>query len=203
MGARQLTKLLSRSGLPSTPKPKVERTKPPRRYQQGDLDSLCGIYAVVNAIVALCPEADEKAAMRLFRKLVRSLSGEVKRAIGTVYDGLDVGILEYLLMVAQRETERALGIGIKVKPFPGVRKHLTLTEFWEHAQAELGPRQVAILSLSGARDHWTVACAATDKVIRLRDSSDLRVLQRSRCTLERARTRYRINPQDCIMLKRV
>ena len=38
-------------------------------YRQGDLDGLCGIYAIINAVSFLCPEMDRETARDLFRVL--------------------------------------------------------------------------------------------------------------------------------------
>ena len=43
-------------------------------YRQGDLDGLCGVYSVVNAVRILCPELDQDGAEWLFAHLLQSLS---------------------------------------------------------------------------------------------------------------------------------
>lgn len=47
-------------------------------YCQGDLDGLCGLYAIINALCALCPEIDEELATTLFRHLARHMEGRLK-----------------------------------------------------------------------------------------------------------------------------
>ena len=49
--------------------------RPARRpYRQGDLDGLCGVYSVVNAVRVLCPELDQEGAEWLFAHLLQSLN---------------------------------------------------------------------------------------------------------------------------------
>ena len=43
-------------------------------YRQGDLDGLCGVYSIVNAVRALCPELDQDGAEWLFAHLMQALS---------------------------------------------------------------------------------------------------------------------------------
>ena len=42
-------------------------------FAQGDLDGMCAIYTIINAVRALCPEMTTGASMALFRRLIRSL----------------------------------------------------------------------------------------------------------------------------------
>ena len=51
--------------------PTKRRVEP---YAQGDLDCLCAIYTIINAVRALCPEMTMSASSRLFRRLIRSLN---------------------------------------------------------------------------------------------------------------------------------
>ena len=49
-------------------------------YCQGDLDGLCGLYAIINALCALCPEIDEDIALGMFGHLARHMQGAAERA---------------------------------------------------------------------------------------------------------------------------
>ena len=44
-----------------------------RPFKQGDLDALCGVYSVVNAVRILCPEVDTETAKHLFDLLMQKL----------------------------------------------------------------------------------------------------------------------------------
>ena len=43
-----------------------------RPYRQGQLDGLCGIYALVNALRLLCPRLDEEACEAVFCALIKA-----------------------------------------------------------------------------------------------------------------------------------
>ena len=51
--------------------PTKRRVEP---YAQGDLDCVCAIYTIINAVRALCPEMTIGASSELFRRLIRSLN---------------------------------------------------------------------------------------------------------------------------------
>ena len=171
-------------------------------FRQGELDSLCGIYAIINALYALCPEMDGELAEALFRKLVGALSQHVERPIGTLYDGLGQAAVEGLLGIAATEVRRELEIRVKVVTYTPPAPRPSLGEFWKDLRSHVHRRQVAILGLSGVHEHWTVGYAVTEKLIRLLDSDEHHVLRRSRCTVSRARTRFRIDPAAVILVKR-
>ena len=57
--------------------PSKRRVKP---YAQGDLDSMCGIYAIINAFRALCREITWDISTQLFQRLVRCLKRHTKQA---------------------------------------------------------------------------------------------------------------------------
>ena len=60
----------------------------PRPFRQGDLDSLCGVTAVINAIKLLSPDSIEDADYRRLHAIcVETLGGGGGRAIweGTTY----------------------------------------------------------------------------------------------------------------------
>lgn len=171
-------------------------------YQQGDLDGLCGLYAVINALRLLHPRLDDDGARAMFRKLTKTLGKTLAHAVWPVYDGIHRVILEDLLIAAREHAQRHLGLSIEVEPLILWRKHPTLSDLWDGLREHLDGRQVAILGLEGAKDHWTVAYAATETTIRLFDSSDRHLLTRSRCTLQRTDTRVRLRPKAVLLIKR-
>jgi len=171
-------------------------------YRQGELDSLCGVYAIINALSAVCPELDGDFAAILFRKLIGALSQNVERPMRTLYNGMSQAAVEALLALAQYELDRGLEIRVKVRPLQQLGRRPTLGDLWKRLGGELSRKQVAIVGLSGVHEHWTVAYAVTDKLMRLLDSSERHVLLRSRCTLQPARTRYRISPHAIILIRR-
>lgn len=178
------------------PRPAIEP------FQQGDLDGLCGVYAIINALRLIHPALDRDAAQALFRKLIKTLGKTLKNPIEPVYDGIHPIILEDLLTTARQQLRRHHSLEITVEPLAVWRKRPTLADLWESLRERLNGDQVAILALSGILEHWTVAYAASETTIRLFDSADRQTITRSRVTLQITSTRYRIQPKEVLLIRR-
>jgi hypothetical protein len=145
-------------------------------HYQGALDSLCGIYSVVNA-ERLVNRSSEDESKKLFEEIVRFLS-EKKLLADILVDGMVRKHLTSILdnVVADRMPNR--GIRWQGKLTPG------LNDFWYSIQAFLDgtPGRAVILGLDGAHEHWTVVKSITDRQINLYDSDSLERLYRAKCT---------------------
>ena len=49
-------------------------------YQQGDLDGLCGVYALVNAVDYLCGPLSHRKARQLFQQILTHLEARAPLA---------------------------------------------------------------------------------------------------------------------------
>lgn len=175
----------------------------PEPYRQGDLDGLCGLYCIVNAMSILCPELNERQAEKLFIKLLRSLISFVEEPIEIVYEGMDDSVLRHLLTIAQSDVESRFKVCLKIRPFRRTRGRKSLPQVWRVLQERLTPRLVAIAGLDGLDYHWTCIYAISSSAIGFLDSSDLRSLPRSQVTLEPSRKRYRLVLEEVIFVERV
>jgi hypothetical protein len=198
-GPVQLPETVERSraliALPRKPlKPEIDP------YQQGDLDSLCGLYAIVNAIRLLHNDLDDDAALALFRKLAKTLGRTLPNAVAPLYAGISLTLLEELLITARQEAERHYGIIVTIEPLVLRRRRPSLGEVWEALRDQLDGSRVAIVMLTGLKDHWTVAYNVSDTTIRLFDSGDRHTLHRTRCTLQTTRTRFRLHLKSLLLI---
>jgi len=66
----------------------------------------------------------------------------------------------------------------------------------------LDGKSVAIIGLDGVERHWTVAHAATERALRVADSSGLRAIFRSQCTVGRTSLRYQRRPSEVLVVRR-
>jgi hypothetical protein len=172
-------------------------------YCQGDLDGLCGLYAIINALCSLCPEIDEDIASGLFGHLARHIQGQrIKELMPIIAYGIGSTSLRLLLQRALRFVRKNLGVEIELTEFAMGRRNLDLRKLWRHLAQELDGEHVAILQIRGASQHWTVAYAVTETTLRLIDSNERKVLMRSRCTLKETRSRFRLSPSDMFFLGR-
>ena len=145
-------------------------------FQQGGLDSLCGLYSIVNAERIINRSSDEET-QRLFNDLVRYLSR--RRLLAKVLTG---GVIHtQMLMILDKVVgDRISKIEI---PWRGV-PNPDLTTFWKSMQGFLDgtPGRTIILGLKGYHDHWTVIERITNRSILLYDSAQIERLPRSTCT---------------------
>lgn len=146
-------------------------------FQQGGLDSLCGLYSIINAERFINHSTDEET-QRLFDDLIHYLS---RRRLLTKF--LIGGIIHTEMLVILNKVvgkKRILNVEI---PWRGVQNP-DLTKFWKSMRHFLDgtPGRAIILGLQGYHDHWTVIENITSRSIILYDSALIKRLPRSSCT---------------------
>ena len=146
-------------------------------FQQGGLDSLCGLYSIINAERIINHSSDEDA-QQLFDGLIHFLSRR-----GLLRKLLIGGIIHTEMLLILDKVVGRQRISQVAVPWRGVPNQ-DLTTFWRSMQAFLDgtPGRAIILGLQGYHDHWTVIESITDRSIFLYDSSLIKRLPRSRCT---------------------
>jgi hypothetical protein len=145
-------------------------------FEQGGLDSLCGLYSIVNAERVINNTSNEES-LALFNEVIYYLNK--KRVLSSILiDGMYLKNVKTVL-------EKVVGDRIPYQhiPFAGW-PNPDLDEFWKEMQIFLAenPRRAVILSLSGIHDHFTVIKSITDKQIKLFDSNELYRINRTNCT---------------------
>lgn len=155
-----------------------------RPYAQGDLDGLCGVYAVINAVYVLVPGLTEAKARRLFQVLLKGVRAQDTGPVPLAARGLAKAQLERALLDADQYVRRQFGGRLVVGRVPKAdARAWSLATLWRLLDRRLGKGWVAILGLGGVHDHWTLALRVTPETIRLFDSGRLRVLRRRNCTV--------------------
>ena len=170
-----------------------------RPYQQGRLDALCGIYALINSLRLLCPKLDKETCEAVFRALIKARTRQAAAPLTVISAGLSRRELVQLIDPWRRFVAKKLGIRLTVKrlkvPEP------TLGGIWRSLCRVLDGQSVVILGLDGAEQHWTVAYAATERTLRVADSSGLCMILRSQCTVGRTNLRYQLRPSEVLVVK--
>ncbi len=146
-------------------------------FQQGGLDSLCGLYSIVNAERIINHSSNEET-QQLFNDLILYLSKRRllrKFLIGGIIHTQMLAILDKVV-----GKKRISDVNI---PWRGVTNP-DLTTFWRSMQDFLDgtPGRAVILGLNGYHDHWTVIESITNRSILLYDSALIKRLPRSACT---------------------
>jgi hypothetical protein len=148
-------------------------------FQQGGLDSLCGIYSLVNAEKVINQSKTEHS-QDLFNDIVTSLEEE-KLLASILTDGMLLKNLKFILnqVLADRIPQKTLPFHSKPNP--------NLGKFWSEVELFLSKKNRAvIISLSGVHEHWSTVEKITGKKIKLFDSDGLNYLNRSYCTTAEA-----------------
>ncbi len=146
-------------------------------FQQGGLDSLCGLYSIVNAERIINHSSNEET-QQLFNDLIYYLSRR-----GLLSKFLIDGIIHTQMLVILNKVVGKKRISNVDIPWRGVTNP-DLTTFWKSMQDFLDgtPGRAVILGLNGYHDHWTVIESITNRSILLYDSALIKRLPRSACT---------------------
>jgi hypothetical protein len=156
----------------------------PRRtpYLQGQIDGLCGLYAIVNAFQCLFPATfDDDDAWELMVALCGSIACKFPAAI---WKGAGVEDEVTLLKAAEEfaRDKKHLKGGIEVtRPFAR-RKMERVQDFWSEIGAwldegtRLGTRRAALIGIGQPDNHWTVVTHKGNGSVTFFDSWDLKRL---------------------------
>ncbi len=146
-------------------------------FQQGGLDSLCGLYSIVNAERIINRSSDDET-QQLFDDLIHFLAH--RKLLSKFLIG---GIIHtQMLMLLDKVVGKQRISNVQI-PWRGVQNP-DLTTFWRSVQNFLdgSPGRAVILGLQGYHDHWTVIESITNRSILLYDSALIKRLLRSACT---------------------
>lgn len=151
-----------------------------RPYRQGDLDGLCGVYAIVNAVRWLAPDRLGPAgASALFGALVGAVRGFDRGHHAVAHEGMTRRQLLKLVAVARGHLAREHGLAVMVERAPAKPgRRWSVASLWRLLEGRFARGQVAILVVDGRERHWTTVVAVTPGQLRLFDSSGMAVLRR-------------------------
>ncbi len=171
-----------------------------RAFRQGDLDGLCGVYSVVNAVRTV--EGLNKSQSRAtFRRLVRVL-GQGSRPYEPLLWGMGFRRLKHLVATTRRCRLPDRELAFRARPLRLTGKERTLSGLWAALERELGPTCVALVGITGVTDHWCVVYRVTPKTLWLLDSAGLTRIRRSRCTVRSSRVHYSLVLGQILLIER-
>ena len=182
---------------------KRKQRNAPRPYQQGELDGLCGVYSVINAVRLLCPELTGSDAEYLFDRIVQSLDGAVANPTACIVGGVGLRLVRCLLKEIAAELAAEYDVTLRVRRLPrNVRQSRSISVVWQELTDTLSPTCVAIIGIYGRRSHWTVAQSAAEARLQLFDSCKMRTLRRSDCTVGRTSSRTGLSIPSVVLIQR-
>ncbi len=135
--------------------------RPPTPLQQGDLDGLCGAYALVNAVTRLLHTKgfDRDHANRLFQRLCRTLHRR-QRMPQAVWRGTHIDDIDGMLRTVRRFVRENFAATLVVsRPFDhGVpRKKDKFFRVLSQSFNSVGERKVAVIGLDRPGFHCRAA----------------------------------------------
>jgi len=176
--------------------PASKLLKPLKAHQQGDVDSLCGIYALLNSVRYLKQVKGWKVQARLMKKILDHMEakGMTATTVRLTYEGTLLNemasALKYVVC-PKYQIKRA-------KPYHK-NPETTINHFLRHCQGFLEQKTEPIIELKGEQkkkykaiiltaiggkhDHWTLIYKITQNRILLYDSSKLTYLSKKYCCL--------------------
>lgn len=145
-------------------------------FQQGYLDSLCGIYSMLNAN-RLVNNVSYENSQPLFNYIISFLYK--KRLLQRVIiEGINHRNFSNLMNA----------VGANLFPLMEANKKgfSKLNEWWEYTKQfmEEKPNRAVILSIGGLHDHLTVIQKMTDKMMILFDSDGFKTIRKSSCKIQ-------------------
>ncbi|WP_114189015.1 hypothetical protein [Microvirga aerophila] len=172
-----------------------------RAYRQGDLDGLCGVYAIVNALRHVLRLRDEQC-QKLFGKLIKALEQDCDHLHHPLLRGMYFAQLKRLMVFAGQRRIQGQKLKFEARTLRLTRDQRTLPSLWTALNQEVGPACVAIVGITGATDHWCVVYRVTPKTLWLLDSDGWTYMRRSRCTVRSSRTRYCLEVGEILLIER-
>lgn len=161
-------------------------------FVQGYLDSLCGLYSIVNAY-KIINDATDKESASLFNEIIEYLNEK-----GTLKDIIIEGTDD---RVITRIMADVVGYRIPWKMRLAKKEFKSLAHWWKFSRnfMEQKPNRAIILSLDGKTEHLTVINRITDRTLFLTDSSGISTIRRSMCKMKgySEKDKYIIFPNEC------
>lgn len=155
-------------------------------FLQGELDGLCGPYAIINGIrLALGPEQQmpDAAWLDMFGGMLKEVSKRYRRS-DLCAVGLETQHLMTALRWALKTMEREQGIQVKYhRPFVNAGRPRVPAVLDGLRRCQQLPNTSIILGIGGPLDHWTVIRNVGDHFIRFFDSSGCYGIRIDRCRM--------------------
>lgn len=152
-------------------------------FEQGGLDSLCGIYSIVNADCIINKTTIE-GSQKLFIKIIKHLA-EHDLLASILTGGMRLKHIKAILVDVIGER-----IPYQKLHFAGVLKPDLIT-FWAELMSFLTEdhKRAVLLGIEGVYEHWTIVKEISENRIHLFDSDSLCRLNRVNCTTGEVRGR--------------
>ena len=147
-----------------------------RPLEQGNLDGLCGLYAIINAVrVAVYPELtlSNSVSKRLF-ECGLILLGRKKKLRHTIVNGIDHALWLVMCRAVVAEAEKITGYRLVVSQLFRHERSWHTRDVIRGIASSVRRNQPVIICLEGRLDHWSVVTQCTPTRFNLFDSAHCR-----------------------------
>jgi hypothetical protein len=155
-------------------------------YRQGQLDGLCGLYAIINGIRLATHDRTDEFGHEVWRELLLALISEAESVVGTataVVHGIGAKPLYELAKAAERHLASEHRVAVTVSRSHGP-KHSFDRLIAHLAELTKQPASAVVLELSGDVRHWTVLRRVGKHSLELFDSSGMERVKLASCRLK-------------------
>lgn len=162
-------------------------------YQQGDLDGLCGLYAIVNALHVIRTPGRGMAKREAQGLFVAGLTYLNRRTNLHRYggDGMPPAMLHRLAVHLAARANQVTGGNVSIKrPVPRPWKRAALLSTIDNALHRGAP---VIIAFEKAHDHYSVIVGSTANRYRLFDSSMLQWIARDSLGISKSKRRHQVS----------
>jgi len=168
-------------------------------FVQGFLDSMCGVYGIVNAEKIINHSSNERS-QEIFNSIISYLSKK-RKLKEVLIEGINHRIISNIMFDV---------IGDNI-PFSLTNKRFhNMREYWNFSKEHLEEKnnRAILLSIGGREDHITVVKGMTERSMQLFDSGaygGIRSIRKSSCKLAGTYDRddrYILFPSQCWFLGR-
>jgi hypothetical protein len=154
-------------------------------YRQGQLDGLCGLYAIINAIRLATHDDTGEFGHGVWRDLLLALISEAENVVGTataVVYGIRTKPLYELAKRAASHMANEHGVPVTVSRSAGPKHSFDgIIALLRELSAQ--PRSAMVIELSGDIRHWTVLRRVGNHSLELFDSSGIKRVRLASCRL--------------------
>jgi hypothetical protein len=144
-------------------------------FRQGQLDGLCGIYAVINAVRLVLGEAATKLSNDDWQSFFATLLYSADDTIGAANaaaGGIETKPLRKVLKSAVRHLRDEHGVSLVARSLLPRHHRPAFPEFLNILRGTVEvPNQTVIVTIEGFLSHWTVLRAVSESSFQLFDSS--------------------------------
>lgn len=177
-------------------------------YSQGSLDSLCGVYAVINSVRTVAASHGQRLSraecVDLFKRLCGVLA-DGGRLEDALTDGTTIRTFQAMTREAHDWLARGRGLVLESRRAFG-RAPEGLDQFWRRLQnhaSDEGPGSI-LIGIAGRIDHWSCIRSLNSRAILLVDSDGVKLLRRDRCTVSDPDRRriYELAPTQTLLVSR-